>query len=299
MRIVLFSLKFILILYSCGIETAKPGQKSEVIIASNFLSQRDIRFYKGFEKKTNIKVKIIFLSTDSIKNHIIKNGYNSDFDLIFVKSLMDVKKLNNIKNHEFKFNYAKKHLNIFKPFLKNHWLIAGIDPYVFSYFPDSTKRPTSYVELTKEYLWATPEESELNVFISHVKYHLRKSKKNAFKKWQDDFYRNNVEFNMGSDSSSSRQFIMVKASRLKADTVLLKSKGRVVYFPNESLNGFYADRYCVALLDQAKNFENATKLLKYIDQYGKIPAHFEIIPINSKKAEGINTLSEETILKNL
>jgi hypothetical protein len=288
---------FISFLFSCGLETAKPGKNTEVVIASNFLFPKDVRFYKGFQKRTGIHVKIIHLSSDSINKHLQKFGYNSEFDLLFLNSLRDMKRLKKNKFHEFNYSATKSELKLFKPIMKNQWLIVGIDPYVFSYYQDSTERPKTYKELTKNFLWATPNEEDLDVFLAQVKYHLRKNK--TYKKWKADFERNQVTYDVGTDSSSSQQFLLLKASAVKRDSTLSMSKGRVVYFPNQTKNGFYADRYGMALVEQAKNFENAKRLLLYINQYRKIPAPFEIMPLKSKKSKQLNKLSEETILDNL
>ncbi len=299
MRFVFYMFFFIYCLSSCGLETAKTAKNTEVIIASNFLFPQDARYYKGFKKCTGIRVKIVHLTSDSINKHLLKFGYNSEFDLVFVNSLKDVKRLQNIKYHQFEYNFAKSELDLFKPILKNRWLVAGIDPYVFSYFPDSTERPKTYKDLTNNFLFATPNDDELDVFLAQIKYHLRKNKKGSFKKWKANFVRNQVIYDSGTDSSSSRQFLFLKASLLKTDSTLMKSKGRTIYFPNQTKKGFYADRYAISIVEQAKNFENAKRLLLFINRCEKIPAPFEIIPLNSTKAKQLNKLSEESILDNL
>jgi hypothetical protein len=139
----------------------------------------------------------------------------------------------------------------------------------------------------------------LDVFLAQIKYHLRKNKKGSFKKWKANFVRNQVIYDSGTDSSSSRQFLFLKASLLKTDSTLMKSKGRTIYFPNQPKKGFYADRYAISIVEQAKNFENAKRLLLFINRCEKIPAPFEIIQLNSTKAKQLNNLSEESIIDNL
>lgn len=301
MRFVFYMFIFISFLFSCGLETAKPGKNTEVVIASNFLFPRDVRFYKGFQKRTGIHVKIIHLSSDSINKHLQKYGYNSEFDLLFVSSLQDIKNIKTNYIHKFKYNVAKNKYKLFKPIVQNHWLVAGIDPFVFSFIPDSTQRPDNYKALTQNYLWATPDEDQfqLSVFLSHVSYHLRNNKKHDYRDWVNNMQRNKVEYDKGTDSTASQQFLLIKYSFLKTDSLLSKDKAREYLIPNKNKNGFYADRFCISVVEQTRNFANAKQLLKYVNQYGKIPAPFEIFPIHSNKVTGLNKLSEETILKHL
>ena len=63
MRFVFYMFFFISCLSSCGLETAKTGKNTEVIIASNFLFPQDARYYKRFKKRTGIRVKIVHLTS--------------------------------------------------------------------------------------------------------------------------------------------------------------------------------------------------------------------------------------------
>jgi hypothetical protein len=288
----------VLIFTSCGLETAKPDYKSDLVIASNFLKPQDTIHYKGFEKRTGINVKIINLSADSIEKTLKSKGYNAKIDLVFLNSLTDVKDVETSFFHKFQYKYAKKELSFYKPILENKWLVAGIDPYVFSYFQDSIERPTNYNQLTKGFLWATPNEENLNVFLAHIKYNLRKNKENGYREWKQNFKRNQVIYDEGTDSLASIQFLFSKESDIKSDPRLRKQKRRVISYPTGNSGCTFADRYCVALVDQSLNFYNAKRLLKYIQFYGRIPASFMIKPFPRKDKEGkcYFSMSESAIL---
>lgn len=298
MKSVYFILIPLLIFTSCGLETAGPDYQSDLVIASNFLKPNDTIHYKAFEKRTGINVKILNLSADSIQKILKSKGYNSKIDLVFLNSLSDVKDVETNFFHKFQYNVAKNELSFYKPILENKWLVAGIDPYVFSYFQDSIERPNNYNQLTKGFLWATPNEENLNVFLAHVKYNLRKNDENGFREWKQNFKRNQVIYEEGTDSLASIQFLFSKESDIKSDLRLGKQKRRVISYPTGNSGCPFADRYCIALVDQSLNFYNAKRLLKYIQFYGRIPAHFMIKPFPKKDKEGkcYFTMSEKAIL---
>jgi ABC-type Fe3+ transport system substrate-binding protein len=287
--------------YSCGLETASPDYNSDLIIASNFLHPKDSVHYKNFEKKTKIHIKIIHLSADNIQNQLNNAGYNSKIDLIFVKSIKDLKSINDKNLHAFSYNYLKSELSSYKPVQNNRWLIAGIDPYIFSYFEqDSIIRPEEYSDLTDGFLWATPNEENIDVFLAYTKYHLRKNEKGAFRKWKQNLKRNQVIFDKGTDSLASQQFLLSKESDILSDKRLSKQKKRVIFIPKGIKGKYYSDKYSVALVEQASNFHNAKRLLKYINRLGRIPAPYHIKPYpKDDKKDNISRLSNESILSNL
>jgi len=298
MKSIFVTLISVLLFASCKLETARPDDQSVLVIASNFLQPKDTIFYKGFEKRTGINVKILHLSVDSIEKTLKTKGYNSNIDLVFLNSLTIVKDFETSFFHKFQYNIAKKEYAFYKPILNNNWLVAGIDPYVFSYFQDSIERPTNYNDLTNGFLWATPNEENLAVFLAHVKYNLRKNNEHGFKVWNENFKRNQVLYDQGTDSLASVQFLFSKESDIKSDPRLSKQKKRIISYPTGISGCSFADRYCVALVDQSLNFYNAKRLLKYIHFYGRIPASFMIKPFPKKNKEGqcYFSMSESAIL---
>ena len=101
----------ILFLAGCGIEEAKPSHKSELIIVSDFLKSKDTILFRNFSTANNIHIKIRFLSSDSIQKSLKKDGFNSNFDLVFVKSLESVKDLRSTTFHHLSRNFIKESLN--------------------------------------------------------------------------------------------------------------------------------------------------------------------------------------------
>jgi ABC-type Fe3+ transport system substrate-binding protein len=242
-----------LVLVACKIEEAKPEISKKLVLASDFLEAKDTVLFKRFSKKTGIRLKILNLNASQIAQKLKKEGYDSSIDLVFVKSLNSVKILDKTKFQELDANFLREKTPSLKAFKNATWLVAGLDPFVFSYIPDSTKTAKNYSDLSTNFTWASPQSSEqFSVLLAHRGSH---SKKDA--KWKKGFIQNNVTFNSENDSLQNRQFLVIKHSFFTKNKEL--SKQREVFFPDKT----YADRWCFAVVDQAKNYESAETFLVY------------------------------------
>ena len=241
------------VLVSCKIEEAKPEISKKLVLASDFLEAKDTVLFKRFSKKTGIRLKILNLNASQIAQKLKKEGYNSSIDLVFVKSLNSVKILDKTKFQKLDANFLREKTPSLKAFKNATWLVAGLDPFVFSYIPDSTKTAKNYSDLSKNFSWASPQSSdEFSVLLAHRGSH---SKKDA--KWKKGFIQNNVAFNSEKDSVQNRQFLVIKNSFFEKNKEL--SKKREVFFPDKT----YADRWCFAVVDQAINYGNVEAFLMY------------------------------------
>ncbi|NDA99111.1 MAG: hypothetical protein EBY31_07915 [Flavobacteriia bacterium] len=242
-----------LVLVACKIEEAKPEISKKLVLASDFLEAKDTVLFKRFSKKTGIRLKILNLNASQIAQKLKKEGYNSSIDLVFVKSLNSVKILDKTKFQELDANFLREKTPSLKAFKNATWLVAGLDPFVFSYIPDTTKTAKNYSDLSTNFTWASPQSSEqFSVLLAHRGSH---SKKDA--KWKKGFIQNNVTFNSENDSLQNRQFLVIKHSFFTKNKEL--SKQREVFFPDKT----YADRWCFAVVDQAINYGNVEAFLMY------------------------------------
>ncbi|NBP75058.1 MAG: hypothetical protein EBU61_03365, partial [Crocinitomicaceae bacterium] len=224
-----------------------------LVLASDFLEAKDTVLFKRFSKKTGIRLKILNLNASQIAQKLKKEGYNSSIDLVFVKSLNSVKILDKTKFQELDANFLREKTPSLKAFKNATWLVAGLDPFVFSYIPDTTKTAKNYSDLSTNFTWASPQSSEqFSVLLAHRGSH---SKKDA--KWKKGFIQNNVTFNSENDSLQNRQFLVIKHSFFTKNKEL--SKQREVFFPDKT----YADRWCFAVVDQAINYGNVEAFLMY------------------------------------
>jgi len=303
-RIVIY-LKFLLplligvILVSCNIEEAKPEINKKLVIASDFLEPKDTTLFIEFSKKYAIHVEILNLSAEKIAQRLEKDVFNSSIDLVFVKSLQSVKILENIPFQKLNSIVLHEKIPSLKVFKNNNWLVAGLDPFVFSYIPDSSNTAKTYSDLTNNFSWSSPQSiDEFSVLLAHRGSH---SKNDA--KWKKGFIENNVAFNSGNDSVQNTQFLVVKNSFLVKNKFLKNNGKRVIFFPKENSQGCYADRWCIAIVDQAKNYESTQAFLLY---YSKLPLsnifnkQYGVIPgfIGENNPDILN-IDEDLLLKNL
>lgn len=297
------------ILASCSIEEANQNKKNELIIASDFLKSKDTILFKNFSKSNNIRIKIKFLNADSIQTRLRKDGFNSNFDLIFVKSLQSVKSLKTITFHHLSRNMIISSLFNFRAFQNNSWFAVGVDPYVFSAVPDTLEIPTSYKDLTKKFNYSCFNPYENVVLLAHVK-HLTKNKPSFYSSWKKYFEENYVPFNAGTDSLPSKQFLLLKWSNYLENSFIRENKKRKVNFILNN-SALYADRKCVAVVLQAKNFKNASLFLSFLNSKNKSFYFYEkmgaipILPKNDSykydKIQGMTILlvNEDSLLMNL
>jgi hypothetical protein len=296
-------------LTGCSIEKANKSDKNELIIASDFLKSKDTILFRKFSDANNIRVKIKFLSSDSIRKSLQKDGFNTNFDLVFVKSLQSVKNLKPVVFHHLSRSFIRESLFNFRAFQNNSWLTVGLDPYVFSYVPDTLEVPTSYKDLTKKFNYSSLNPGENAVLLANVKC-LSKKKPSYYSNWKKSFEGNYILFNPGTDSLPSKQFLLLKWSQYLENPILKKNKKRKVSYilTNSDL---YADRKCIAVVLQSKNFKNACLFLTFLQTKNNSCSFFEklgVIPFRSKnqpyeyeKFRGIRilTINEDSLLMNL
>jgi len=279
-----------LVLVACKIEEAKPEISKKLVLASDFLEAKDTVLFKRFSKKTGIRLKIINLNASQIAQKLKKEGYNSSIDLVFVKSLNSVKILDKTKFQKLDANFLREKTPSLKAFKNATWLVAGLDPFVFSYIPDSTKTARTYSDLSTNFTWASPQSSdEFSVLLAHRGSH---SKKDA--KWKKGFIQNNVAFNSENDSVQNRQFLVIKHSFFIKNKSLSQNKKREIFFPDKT----YADRWCFAVVDQAINYGNVETFLMYYSNLSESTYFIKktgVFPYRDSARETLNL--RNTILK--
>ena len=288
-----------LILVACKIEEAKPEISKKLVLASDFLEAKDTVLFKRFSKKTGIRLKILNLNASQIAQKLKKEGYNSSIDLVFVKSLSSVKTLDKTKFQKLDVNFLREKTPSLKAFKNATWLVAGLDPYVFSYIPDSTKTAKTYSALSTNFSWASPQSNdEFSVLLAHSG---SLTKNDA--KWKKGFIQNNVTFNAENDSAQNTQFLVMKHSFFIKNKSLSQNKKRVLLFPEDKKTGCYADRWCFAIVNQAKNYESTKAFLMYYSKLSlsnNFKKQHGVFPKTDKlKNPKILKIKEDVLLKNI
>ena len=256
-----------LILSACGAKEAQPFKKQSVVIASDYLTDKDTAFFSWFKKHNHIRVQILHLSADSISKKLKKEGFNTQIDLVMVHSMQAAKQLHKNAFERLPYVFRTEHFNHYLAFSNGKWLVSGIDPYVFSYYPDSLDVPVSYNELCTDYKWSKFKDDSLDMLYAHVKIRLKESKKYRFKDWKKGWKKHYVSFEKGTDSLPSKQLLVHTYSRFVKDPYFKKGrKKRSIIYPNQGEKGLYADRVCMSIVFRARHYDNAILVLEYLNQ---------------------------------
>lgn len=255
----------LVLITSCRIETAKPSSKRQLIIASDYLTEKDSVLFKDFSKKSNVKVRIVSMETDKIIGTIRNNGTNSEIDLIMVKSLYDVYKLDKREIlHPINYSDELSSEILAISSRKYHFAGFGIDPYVFAVEPGQHDVIKTYADLTRFEFINTLDRNEIAPMLSPV---LRKMQKAQANQWIMQFMNKSIFTEELTDSLVVGKTILTTYSnfhnRVKSDSLFM---GKSIIFPNKRTTGtFYSIRtFCI--VDQAQNYTEADAFIKFYSE---------------------------------
>lgn len=261
-------------LFACSIDEAQPLAHKKLVIASDFLYPKDAKFFAELSKTEKVAIEIIHMRADSIQYRLKKDGFNTNIDLVFVQSLLGIKALENQSFQPVQNGFSDGELSELKQ-IRNNWFLVGKDPFVISYLKDSLDKPSSYRELSSDYLWTSPDLASVEVFKAHVRYQFQKKQGNnqkELKDWLRGLKDHRITYQEGTDSTASTQLLLLKYSTYFKNKLLTQMKKRKVIFPKQ----LYFDYFAIAVVPQAKNYAmtksfllfwnekaNSSKFLKY------------------------------------
>ena len=282
---------------SCSIDEAQPLAHRTFVIASDFLCQKDVKFFADFAKREKIKIEIEHMRADSIQYRLKKDGFNTNIDLVFVQSLLGIKALGNQTFQPVQNGFSDGELSELKQ-IRNNWFLVGKDPFVISYLKDSLDKPSTYRELSSDYLWTSPDLASVEVFKAHVRYQFQKKQGNnqkELKDWLRGLKDHRIAYQEGTDSTASTQLLLLKYSSYSKNKLLAQMKKRKVIFPKQ----LYSDYFAVAVVPQAKNYAVTKSFLLFWNENAnssKFLQHFGMTALDRiKKGKGFYISPEEIL----
>ena len=284
-------------LFACSIDEAQPLAHKKLVIASDFLYPKGARFFAELTKKEKVAIEIIHMRADSIQYRLKKDGFNTNIDLVFIKSLLGVKSLENQAFQPVQNAFSDGDLSELKQ-IRNNWFLVGKDPFVISYLKDSLEKPSSYRELSSDYLWTSPDLASLEVLKAHVRYQFQKKQgnnKQELKDWLRGLKDHRVNYQKGTDSTASTQLLLLTYSTYSKNKLLVQTKKRKVIFPKQ----LYSDYFAMAVVPQAKNYAMTKLFLLFWNEKAnssKFLKHFGMTDLNRiKKGKGFYISPEEIL----
>ena len=282
---------------SCSIDEAQPLAHKTFVIASDFLYQKDVKFFADFAKKEKVKIEIEHMRADSIQYRLKKDGFNTNIDLVFVHSLLGIKAFENQTFQPVQNGFSDGELSELKQ-IRNNWFLVGKDPFVISYLKDSLDKPSTYRELSSDYLWTSPDLASVEVLKAHVRYQFQKKRGNnqkELKDWLRGLKDHRIAYQEGTDSTASTQLLLLKYSSYSKNKLLAQMKKRKVIFPKQ----LYSDYFAVAVVPQAKNYAVTKSFLLFWNENAnssKFLQHFGMTALDRiKKGKGFYISPEEIL----
>lgn len=237
------------------------------------------------------------MRADSIQYRLKKDGFNTNIDLVFIKSLLGIKSLENQAFQPVQNAFSDGDLSELKQ-IRNNWFLVGKDPFVISYLKDSLEKPSSYRELSSDYLWTSPDLASLEVLKAHVRYQFQKKQgnnKQELKDWLRGLKDHRVNYQKGTDSTASTQLLLLTYSTYSKNKLLVQTKKRKVIFPKQ----LYSDYFAMAVVPQAKNYAMTKLFLLFWNEKAnssKFLKHFGMTDLNRiKKGKGFYISPEEIL----
>ncbi len=260
---------FLLTAISCNVEVAKESKKQFVTIYTDCLGKKDLSIFKNFQKKNHISVRIVHLSANDIISKIKAEGYNTDADIIILKSIVTIRKAQRLKLLN-SINSEKLNSLIESNFrsVDNTWFGIGLDPYVLVTKVKAEKEPEKYAELfTDEYQekWTTDLENQTNLipFLGSIN---RLKKRSEFYKTVTNFKDDQLYLGKSMVDYLKPNYFLTNLSNY-IQNISNQDSLSVIYKPvflNQTSSGGYFNLHCAGIIKQAKNFENAKLLLEYL-----------------------------------
>ncbi len=254
---------------SCNVEIAKESKKQFVTIYTDCLHKKDLSIFKNFQKKHHISVRIVHLSANEIISKIKAEGYNTDADIIILKSIVSIRKAQRL-NLLNAINSENLNSLIESNFRSddNTWFGIGLDPYVLVTKLKAEKEPEKYAELfTNEYKdkWTTDLENytELIPFLGSIN---RLNKRPEFYKKATNFIEDQLYLGKSIDDYLKPNYYLTNLSNYIQNISNQDSLSEIYkpVFLNQTTSGAYFNLHCAGIVKQAKNFDNAKILLEYL-----------------------------------
>lgn len=80
----------------CILEESKEYISERIIIASDYLNSSDTTLFISFAKTNKLSIEIRSMTTDQLIGTLRKDRYDSDIDVVMMRSLYDINRLNKI-----------------------------------------------------------------------------------------------------------------------------------------------------------------------------------------------------------
>ncbi|MDG1331068.1 MAG: hypothetical protein P8P74_01975 [Crocinitomicaceae bacterium] len=252
---------------ACTVETAESIKSQALVVASDFLHEKDTVLFKDFIRKNDVRLIIRHLTPDQMINEIESKGYNSGIDLVLSDNMQTPIKLN--KNGILQdLVESSSEIETQNPYIsyKHNFVGIGLDPFVYKYTSDSIREPKNYRDLNKVRHYHTLSSSDIISFLSPIRRRMNRAKTYE---WAREWTENSTFRPEKGPWDDSTQVVLCKYSQLETfnDSVWQRYPSGH-HFPNGESAGVYFDLMSISIVQQAEHFSDAQKFLEHCQNSG-------------------------------
>lgn len=252
----------ILIVPSCYVETAKPSTTRQVVIASDYLTEDDTVIFAPFAKQYQTRVIIREIKANEMIGLIRNANHNSGLDLIMMKSLNSVLRLQkqgilhslHPDNPQFSLDTA------FTSFRYNY-IGVGFDPFIVRYDSDTLSSISEYKMLKDIEHGNTLSEEDVLAFLSPL--YREYSKVEVFN-WSKDWMQNThqVELPISKSADSVNAILGMYSDLFDMEDTTMAYLDKIS-FPRGIQEGSYFNLRTMCIVNQAENYSDAQQFIRF------------------------------------
>ena len=248
--------------FGCQIDTARPSQEKQLVIASDYLEESDTLLFHNFMDSTGIRVIIRPWNKSKIVGEFKINKYATGIDVFMLKSLFEVHDLQKKRL----FQPLKTAVNLNEAYVdfsseKYDYFGFGYDPFIVAYPKGERTSIKMYNDLTRHWFVNELDKSDLIVLIAPI---FEKLKKTEAHKWMNQMHNHVVADTLLSDSLLLKTPILTTYSNYQKQIDSLGYKNKKIIFPNNKSTGTFYNLRTIAIASQAENYDAS---LQFIDFY--------------------------------
>lgn len=248
-------------LSQCTLESASSPERRELVIASDYLQEKDTLLFADFVRKKKIHVRIVHMDAALIYSQLRDQQANTGIDLLLLESEHDVQQLavnDLLQAFSFEPSYAKTELKYVSA--RYHYVGFGLDPFVIT-TPNSNGNILTYNDLTRQPFINELRSSDQITLLAPI---CRKMEKGKAQSWLYKYAEQRSSASTSLDSTGHHIPTLLKRSAYLAqkDTSRQKIQSKMRILSSGSFGSFYNLR-TMCLTIQCEHFTEAQEFIEF------------------------------------
>lgn len=257
-----FSLFTLLVVLSqCTLESATAPERRELVIASDYLQEKDTVLFADFERRKKIHVRIVSLDAEVIYSQLREQQANTGIDLLLLESEHDVQQLavnDLLQPFTFEPHYAKTEMKHVSE--RYQYVGFALDPFVIT-TPKSNGNIQTYNDLTRQPFINELSSSDQITLLAPI---CRKMEKGKAQSWLHQYAEQRLSTSSRLDSVGLEIPVLLKRSSYLAqkDTSKQKDHPNMRILSSGSFGSFYNLR-TMCLTVQCEHYTEAQEFIAF------------------------------------